>query len=365
MFSGRAAGQSIAIANWQAPPYWSAGQEKSGNTRDAAITGPLALVGVTPCRVVETRAEYAQGFAGAFGPPAVSGVRDIPIPLSNCGIPGTARAYSLNITVVPQGPLAYLTAWPAGFPIPNASTLNSFEGKVVANAAVVPAGTGGAISIFTASVTHVIIDINGYYTDTSGGGGGGAAGPQGPAGATGPTGPAGPTGAASTVPGPTGPAGTTGAAGATGATGATGAAGAASLVPGPTGPTGATGPAGAGGGWNLAALFSGTANRYANPYGGGASLNEFFVGMRFAKGCTASLLAFDVIDNTGNAVSVSVSTTVALRVNYATVLSCTISSGSSCSTGGTTAIPDGAFVNFALLAGGDNAQIYRISARCE
>ena len=59
--------------------------------------------------------------------------------------------------------LQYLTAWPTGSAQPNVSTLNSWDGAVVANAAIVPAGTGGAISVFVASRTHVILDINGYF----------------------------------------------------------------------------------------------------------------------------------------------------------------------------------------------------------
>jgi len=34
---------------------------------------------------------------------------------------------------------------------------------VVANAAIVPAGTDGAISVFVTNQTHVILDINGYF----------------------------------------------------------------------------------------------------------------------------------------------------------------------------------------------------------
>jgi hypothetical protein len=41
-------------------------------------------------------------------------------------------------------------------------TLNSWDGTVVADAAIVPAGTGGAISVFVTNRTHVILDINGY-----------------------------------------------------------------------------------------------------------------------------------------------------------------------------------------------------------
>jgi hypothetical protein len=33
----------------------------------------------------------------------------------------------------------------------------------VANAAIVPAGTNGAISIYVTNNTHLILDINGYF----------------------------------------------------------------------------------------------------------------------------------------------------------------------------------------------------------
>jgi len=46
---------------------------------------------------------------------------------------------------------------------PNVSTLNSWDGSVVANAAVVPSGIGGAIDVFVTNPTHVILDIDGYF----------------------------------------------------------------------------------------------------------------------------------------------------------------------------------------------------------
>jgi hypothetical protein len=67
------------------------------------------------------------------------------------------------VTVVPDGVLYYVTAWPAGSSQPLVSTLNSFDGSVVANAAIVPAGTNGAISIYVTNPTQVILDINGYF----------------------------------------------------------------------------------------------------------------------------------------------------------------------------------------------------------
>jgi len=119
---------------------------------------------VTPCRVVDTR--VGEGQTGSFGPPTpTAGMRrDVPIPFNTrCNIPADSRAYSFNITVVPPAALAFLTIWPTGQAQPVASTLNSFEGRVVANAAIVPAGTNGSVSFFVTDRTDVIIDINGYF----------------------------------------------------------------------------------------------------------------------------------------------------------------------------------------------------------
>ncbi len=129
----------------------------------AATPAPLAFYALTPCRIADTRA--GSGFTGAFGAPSLSaGVsRSLPIQSSGCGISSTAQAYSLNITVVPHGELGYLTAWPTGAPLPIAATINSLEGNVIANAAIVQAGTSGAISLYASNDTDVVIDINGYF----------------------------------------------------------------------------------------------------------------------------------------------------------------------------------------------------------
>lgn len=118
---------------------------------------------LTPCRIADTRA--GAGFAGPFGPAALAaGVeRSFPVPFSTCEIPASAGAYSLNFTVVPPGPLGLLTTWPTGSAMPNASTLNSYNGTVISNAAIVPSGTNGAISLFVNNPTDVLFDINGYF----------------------------------------------------------------------------------------------------------------------------------------------------------------------------------------------------------
>jgi hypothetical protein len=86
------------------------------------------------------------------------------------GIPPSAAAYSLNVTVVPRGPLNYLTVWPAGQDQPVVSTMNSYDGRVKANAAVVGAGSvgGGAVSVYATDTTDVILDLNGYFAPATG-----------------------------------------------------------------------------------------------------------------------------------------------------------------------------------------------------
>jgi hypothetical protein len=129
----------------------------------APAGGGLQFYTLTPCRIADTRT--TQPFTGAFGPPSLAAYTDrsFPIQSSPCGVPSTAQAYALNMTVVPQGPLSFLTAWPAGQPFPTVSTLNSPNGDVIANAAIVPAGTGGAITVVAGNPTDLIIDVVGYF----------------------------------------------------------------------------------------------------------------------------------------------------------------------------------------------------------
>src|SRR5207248_2019861 len=115
----------------------------------------LAFYPLAPCRIADTRT--------SLGAPSLSptnNTRTIPVLSSPCNIPSTAQAYSMNFTAVPGGSLDYLTVWPAGRTQPVVSTLNSSEGRIVANAAIVPAGDRGDISVFVSSgsKTDVVID---------------------------------------------------------------------------------------------------------------------------------------------------------------------------------------------------------------
>jgi hypothetical protein len=121
----------------------------------------LAFYPLTPCRVIDTR-----GSNGPLGGPSLQAgqQRDFPVlQATDCNIPDTAQAYSMNFTVAPKSALGYLTVWPSGGPKPVVSTLNDPTGTTVANAGIVPAGTGGDINAYATQNTDLIVDINGYF----------------------------------------------------------------------------------------------------------------------------------------------------------------------------------------------------------
>ncbi len=131
-------------------------------------TGSLLFYTTTPCRVLDTR---VGSFPAGFGPPSLAAgvTRTLTMPTgSPCEIPSSASAYSLNITAIPKSTLGFLTVWPAGKAQPNVSTLNVYTpGMVVANAAIVPAGTSGAINVYSTDTTDLVIDINGFFAPSA------------------------------------------------------------------------------------------------------------------------------------------------------------------------------------------------------
>jgi hypothetical protein len=126
---------------------------------------------VCPGPYLET-AVAAQGIQRVGAPaqqarwlPAIAGgaTREFVIPNSVCGIPSNVASYSMNVAVVPHGALGFLTLWPSGQPKPLVATLNSIDGRAKSNAAIVPAGSNGAVSVFATDTTDLILDINGYF----------------------------------------------------------------------------------------------------------------------------------------------------------------------------------------------------------
>lgn len=141
----------------------------SGYYDESASNAGLAFYPLTPCRVIDTRILYRSP-AGPFGPPSMGRgeMRKFQFPATPyCAVPNAA-AYSVTITAVPPGPLAYLTAWPDNSTQPNISSINSFAGRVLANSIIVPASANGTIDVFTYDAADFLVDINGYYAADDG-----------------------------------------------------------------------------------------------------------------------------------------------------------------------------------------------------
>jgi hypothetical protein len=128
---------------------------------------PADFYTVTPCRLVDTRnAASATG-----GPALVAGaVRSFPLGGGFCGIPATAIAVSVNLTVVQPAAQGHLILYPGDAAGPTlASNVNFTAGQTRANNAIVLlAASGGTINVKngSAGAAHFVLDVNGYFQYT-------------------------------------------------------------------------------------------------------------------------------------------------------------------------------------------------------
>jgi hypothetical protein len=157
------AAQNPEIPNWTVPPY--RGASALGGLTTMTDTSPgVAFVAMQPCRVFDTR-----NANGPYGGPRLlaNTTRNFDVDNGPCtGIPTGVDAYSMNFgAILPDGLNSFVTIWPTGSAQPVVSSINPIQGGVVANAAIVPAGTGGSISVFPNTGMHLYGDINGYFTD--------------------------------------------------------------------------------------------------------------------------------------------------------------------------------------------------------
>ena len=84
----------------------------------------------------------------------------------HCGIPSTAKALSVNVTVTQSTAIGDLRLLAGGGSLPLVSTINYGTGQTRANNAVTSLGaTGLAIRCdqATGTTVQVIVDVNGYF----------------------------------------------------------------------------------------------------------------------------------------------------------------------------------------------------------
>jgi hypothetical protein len=140
-----------------------------------AVASPGPYSPIDPVRICDTRAGNPSNLTGAATQCNVltipaAGTRTINVADGSFGVPADATAVVLNVTVVnPAGP-GYVTAYPAGASLPNASSVNYVAGEVVPNLVEVGIGSAGQVSLFTSAQTDLVVDVEGYTSPTAAGG---------------------------------------------------------------------------------------------------------------------------------------------------------------------------------------------------
>lgn len=142
------------------------------NGQTATLTGgyfyftsppPGDFYTVTPCRLVDTRDPV-----GPRGGPALlpSSRRDF-ILTGACGVPSTARALSVNLTVTGSTTAGFLSLFPGNGIASTTSSINFATGQTRANNTVALLATDGTGSLAVlnggAGAVHFILDVNGYF----------------------------------------------------------------------------------------------------------------------------------------------------------------------------------------------------------
>ncbi|TPW16527.1 MAG: hypothetical protein FD127_52 [Acidimicrobiaceae bacterium] len=123
--------------------------------------GATRFVPLAPTRLLDTR--ISSDITGG-APVAAGGGIDLQVS-GRGGVPASnVSAVVLNVTAAEALAPGFVTVWPTLQVRPAASNLNvTTAGQNIANLVTVQLGTGGKVSLFSQSGTHLVADIAGYY----------------------------------------------------------------------------------------------------------------------------------------------------------------------------------------------------------
>lgn len=142
--------------------WWVDDVVLAAGTSCSSVAVPLGFHLASPCRVVDTRNPD-----GPYGGPAMSaGVQRLFTMNGQCGIPVTAKALALNVTVTGQTAAGSIVLLPGGTPGAGTSTLNYSADKTRANNTIMGVDALGRISAVVqqpSGAAHLIIDVNGWF----------------------------------------------------------------------------------------------------------------------------------------------------------------------------------------------------------
>jgi hypothetical protein len=131
-----------------------------------ALYSPLS-----PVRICDTRAANPSGLAGQeaqCGGETLQAGRPLRVQVTGVGgVPASASAAVVNLTVPDSKAPGYLTAYPAGGSVPLASNMDFPEHALLSNRAIVVLSSSGGMNLVANVEADVIVDVSGYF-DSSG-----------------------------------------------------------------------------------------------------------------------------------------------------------------------------------------------------
>jgi hypothetical protein len=125
----------------------------------ATASAALDFHTLSPCRVVNTQSSS----------PLASGVQRTFTIAGNCGVPASAKAVALNITILSPTAQGNVVLWPADQAKPGTSSINFGAGQVRANNGILLLATNGAGTLAAQSflvdggTVHLILDVAGWF----------------------------------------------------------------------------------------------------------------------------------------------------------------------------------------------------------
>lgn len=127
-------------------------------------TSTTTFTATVPFRFTDTRDKYRPEVNGGTVGRTLAAGQTLELQVAGQrGIPGTAKAVSVNIAVTDATIPGFITVYPCG-QRPTTANVNYEAGEPISNGAQVPLSADGRLCVYTYSPAHVIIDVNGWWS---------------------------------------------------------------------------------------------------------------------------------------------------------------------------------------------------------
>ena len=133
----------------------------TGYYAPSAATSAGRFTALAPARLLDTRRTAGKPAARSSTLLTVTGRGGVPA----AGV----SAVALNVVTTESAEAGYVQVIPTGGPTRTggSSNLNAARGQTIANLVVVPVGRDGQVTLFTSASAHLVVDVQGWWTDAS------------------------------------------------------------------------------------------------------------------------------------------------------------------------------------------------------